>query len=83
MSKSWELKMFCQDEDEFPDLATGGSVQRSNKPESAPPQTHTQPKLPKNLVRESRLTAHRVWTFQFFLLFALYLIIFSFDMVQF
>lgn len=52
--------MFCQDEDEFPDLATGGSVQRSNKPESAPPQTHTQPKLPKNLVRESRLTAHRV-----------------------
>lgn len=48
------LKCFlpvCQDEDEFPDLATGGGVQRSNKPESTPSQTLTQPKLPKNLVR--------------------------------
>lgn len=42
-----------QDEDEFPDLATGGAAQRGTKPESAPAQTHTQPKLPKNLVRES------------------------------
>lgn len=40
-----------QDEDEFPGLTTGGAVQRSNKPESTAVQTHTQPKLPKNLVR--------------------------------
>lgn len=49
------LKRFLrilQDEDEFPDLAAGGSVLRNNKPEPAPAQTHTQPKLPKNLVRE-------------------------------
>lgn len=49
------LKCFlhvCQDEDEFPDLATGGAVQRSTKAESTAAQTHTQPKLPKNLVRE-------------------------------
>ncbi|KAM9408388.1 selenocysteine insertion sequence-binding protein 2-like isoform 2-T2 [Pholidichthys leucotaenia] len=42
--------LYFEDEDEFPDLATGGSVQRNNKPESTPAQTHTQPKLPKNLL---------------------------------
>ncbi|XP_040015569.1 selenocysteine insertion sequence-binding protein 2-like isoform X1 [Xiphias gladius] len=42
--------LYFEDEDEFPDLATGGAVQRSNKPESASAQTHTQPKLPKNLL---------------------------------
>ncbi|XP_040913947.1 selenocysteine insertion sequence-binding protein 2-like [Toxotes jaculatrix] len=42
--------LFFEDEDEFPDLPTGGSVQRSTKSESAPAQTHTQPKLPKNLL---------------------------------
>ncbi|XP_041841870.1 selenocysteine insertion sequence-binding protein 2-like [Melanotaenia boesemani] len=42
--------LYFEDEDEFPDLATGGSVQRSNKPETAPAQTHTQTKLPKNLL---------------------------------
>ncbi|XP_058607793.1 selenocysteine insertion sequence-binding protein 2-like isoform X2 [Onychostoma macrolepis] len=35
--------LYFQDEDEFPDLATGGAVQR-NKPEPV------QPKLPKNLL---------------------------------
>lgn len=45
---------FCQDEDEFPDLATGGGVQRSKQLESTPAQTQTQPKLPKNLVRKCR-----------------------------
>lgn len=35
--------LYFQDEEEFPDLATGGAAQR-NKPESA------QPKLPKNLL---------------------------------
>ncbi|MEQ2209873.1 hypothetical protein XENOCAPTIV_005096, partial [Xenoophorus captivus] len=38
------------DEDEFPDLAAGGPVQRSSKPEPASAQTHAQPKLPKNLL---------------------------------
>uniref|UniRef100_A0A8C8E1V1 SECIS binding protein 2 like n=1 Tax=Oryzias sinensis TaxID=183150 RepID=A0A8C8E1V1_9TELE len=42
--------LYFEDEDEFPDLPAGGSVQRSTKPEPAPPQTHTQPKLPKNLL---------------------------------
>ncbi|KAM6943085.1 selenocysteine insertion sequence-binding protein 2-like [Xenentodon cancila] len=42
--------LYFKDEDEFPDLATGGSVQRSNKTESASPQTHVQPKLAKNLL---------------------------------
>ncbi|XP_026175743.1 selenocysteine insertion sequence-binding protein 2-like isoform X2 [Mastacembelus armatus] len=42
--------LYFEDEDEFPDLGTGGSVQRSNKPESTPAQTHMQPKLPKNLL---------------------------------
>lgn len=42
----------CQDEDEFPDLANGRGVQRNTKPESNSTQTHTQPQLPKNLVRE-------------------------------
>lgn len=42
--------LYFEDEDEFPDLTTGGAVQRSNKPESASAQTHTQPKLPKNLL---------------------------------
>uniref|UniRef100_A0A3Q2TZ51 SECIS binding protein 2 like n=1 Tax=Fundulus heteroclitus TaxID=8078 RepID=A0A3Q2TZ51_FUNHE len=42
--------LYFEDEDEFPDLAAGGSVQRSTKPEPAPAQTHTQPKLPKNLL---------------------------------
>lgn len=45
----------CQDEEEFPDLATGGAAQRSTKSESTPAQAHTQPKLPKNLVRERAL----------------------------
>nr|XP_043886723.1 LOW QUALITY PROTEIN: selenocysteine insertion sequence-binding protein 2-like [Solea senegalensis] len=42
--------LYFEDEDEFPDLATGSTVQRSTKPESVPTQTHTQPKLPKNLL---------------------------------
>lgn len=42
--------LYFEDEDEFPDLATGGAVQRSTKPDSAAAQTHTQPKLPKNLL---------------------------------
>ncbi|KAL7405438.1 hypothetical protein ABVT39_000743 [Epinephelus coioides] len=42
--------LYFEDEDEFPDLATGGAVQRSTKPESTAAQTHTQPKLPKNLL---------------------------------
>ncbi|XP_015231119.1 PREDICTED: selenocysteine insertion sequence-binding protein 2-like isoform X1 [Cyprinodon variegatus] len=42
--------LYFEDEDEFPDLAAGGSVLRNNKPEPAPAQTHTQPKLPKNLL---------------------------------
>ncbi|XP_018539089.1 selenocysteine insertion sequence-binding protein 2-like isoform X2 [Lates calcarifer] len=42
--------LYFEDEDEFPDLATGGAAQRGTKPESAPAQTHTQPKLPKNLL---------------------------------
>ncbi|AWP01369.1 putative selenocysteine insertion sequence-binding protein 2-like [Scophthalmus maximus] len=42
--------LYFEDEDEFPDLAAGGAVQRSTKPESAPAPTHTQPKLPKNLL---------------------------------
>lgn len=42
--------LYFEDEDEFPDLASGGGAQRSNKPESTPAQTHTQPKLPKNLL---------------------------------
>ncbi|XP_071345196.1 selenocysteine insertion sequence-binding protein 2-like isoform X1 [Trachinotus anak] len=40
--------LYFEDEDEFPDLATGGAVQRNTKPD--PAQTHTQPKLPKNLL---------------------------------
>lgn len=49
------LKCFLcsrQDEDEFPDLASGGAAQRCTKAESTSAQTHAQPKLPKNLVRE-------------------------------
>ncbi|KAM3625564.1 uncharacterized protein V6R79_014128 [Siganus canaliculatus] len=43
--------LYFEDEEEFPDLASGGGGQRSsNKPEPAPAQTHTQPKLPKNLL---------------------------------
>nr|XP_046248714.1 selenocysteine insertion sequence-binding protein 2-like isoform X2 [Scatophagus argus] len=42
--------LYFEDEDEFPDLAAGGTVQRSTKPESTPAQTNTQPKLPKNLL---------------------------------
>uniref|UniRef100_A0A3Q0SRE9 SECIS binding protein 2 like n=1 Tax=Amphilophus citrinellus TaxID=61819 RepID=A0A3Q0SRE9_AMPCI len=42
--------LYFEDEDEFPDLASGGAAQRSNKSESTPAQTHTQPKLPKNLL---------------------------------
>ncbi|XP_029943874.1 selenocysteine insertion sequence-binding protein 2-like isoform X4 [Salarias fasciatus] len=44
--------LYFEDEDEFPELPTGGAVQRNNKPDSAQPpaQTHTQPKLPKNLL---------------------------------
>ncbi|XP_028986381.1 selenocysteine insertion sequence-binding protein 2-like isoform X2 [Betta splendens] len=41
--------LFFEDEDDFPDLA-GGSAHRTNKPESNSTQTHTQPKLPKNLL---------------------------------
>lgn len=46
------FSLICQDEDELPDLANGGGVQRISKPEPSPAQTHIQPKLPKNLVRE-------------------------------
>ncbi|XP_042254841.1 selenocysteine insertion sequence-binding protein 2-like isoform X1 [Thunnus maccoyii] len=42
--------LYFEDEEEFPDLATGGAAQRSAKSESIPAQTHTQPKLPKNLL---------------------------------
>ncbi|XP_047219497.1 selenocysteine insertion sequence-binding protein 2-like isoform X1 [Girardinichthys multiradiatus] len=42
--------LYFEDEDEFPDLAAGGPVQRSSKPEPASAQTHSQPKLPKNLL---------------------------------
>ncbi|XP_039650788.1 selenocysteine insertion sequence-binding protein 2-like isoform X5 [Perca fluviatilis] len=42
--------LYFEDEDEFPDLTTGGAVQRSTKPESTSAQTHAQPKLPKNLL---------------------------------
>ncbi|KAM3876749.1 selenocysteine insertion sequence-binding protein 2-like [Diretmus argenteus] len=42
--------LYFEDEDEFPELATGGGVQRSTKPESTPVHTQTQPKLPKNLL---------------------------------
>ncbi|XP_037553143.1 selenocysteine insertion sequence-binding protein 2-like [Nematolebias whitei] len=42
--------LYFEDEDEFPDLGNGGSVQIRNRPESAPAQNHTQPKLPKNLL---------------------------------
>lgn len=42
--------LYFEDEDEFPDLASGGAAQRSNKSESTPAQTHTQAKLPKNLL---------------------------------
>ncbi|KAM6950386.1 selenocysteine insertion sequence-binding protein 2-like isoform 2-T2 [Lycodopsis pacificus] len=42
--------LYFEDEDEFPDLATGGAAQRSTKPESTSAQTHAQPKLPKNLL---------------------------------
>lgn len=40
----------CQDEDEFPNIASGEAVKRTIKAESATAQTHTQPKMPKNLV---------------------------------
>lgn len=40
----------CQDEDEFPNIASGEAVKRTIKSESATAQTHTQPKMPKNLV---------------------------------
>ncbi|XP_034727006.1 selenocysteine insertion sequence-binding protein 2-like isoform X2 [Etheostoma cragini] len=42
--------LYFEDEDEFPDLTTGGAVQRSTKPESASAQTHAHAKLPKNLL---------------------------------
>ncbi|KAF7666614.1 hypothetical protein LDENG_00099290 [Lucifuga dentata] len=42
--------LYFEDEDEFPDLAAGASVQHNTKPESTPAQTQTQPKLPKNLL---------------------------------
>ncbi|XP_054472126.1 selenocysteine insertion sequence-binding protein 2-like isoform X3 [Anoplopoma fimbria] len=42
--------LYFEDEDEFPDLATGAAAQRSSKPESSSAQTHAQPKLPKNLL---------------------------------
>ncbi|XP_068426576.1 selenocysteine insertion sequence-binding protein 2-like isoform X2 [Clinocottus analis] len=42
--------LYFEDEDEFPDLATGGAAQRSNKADSTSAQTHAQPKLPKNLL---------------------------------
>ncbi|XP_041643776.1 selenocysteine insertion sequence-binding protein 2-like [Cheilinus undulatus] len=42
--------LYFEDEEEFPDLATGGAAQRSAKQEPTPAQTHTQPKLPKNLL---------------------------------
>ncbi|XP_062263065.1 selenocysteine insertion sequence-binding protein 2-like isoform X4 [Platichthys flesus] len=42
--------LYFEDEDEFPDLPSGGAVRRSTKPEAAPAQIHTQPKLPKNLL---------------------------------
>uniref|UniRef100_A0A667Y7E0 SECIS binding protein 2 like n=1 Tax=Myripristis murdjan TaxID=586833 RepID=A0A667Y7E0_9TELE len=41
--------LYFEDEDEFPDLASGGTVQRSTKPESTPVQTQTQlDNLPEN-----------------------------------
>ncbi|XP_037342443.2 selenocysteine insertion sequence-binding protein 2-like isoform X3 [Pungitius pungitius] len=42
--------LYFEDEDEFPDLASGGAAQRCTKAESTPAQTHAQPKLPKNLL---------------------------------
>ncbi|KAM9860804.1 selenocysteine insertion sequence-binding protein 2-like isoform 2-T2 [Aulostomus maculatus] len=42
--------LYFEDEEEFPDLATGGTSQRSTKSESTPSQAHVQPKLPKNLL---------------------------------
>ncbi|CAN9506680.1 unnamed protein product [Ophioblennius macclurei] len=44
--------LYFEDEDEFPELPTGGAAQRNNKPDAAqiPAQTHAQPKLPKNLL---------------------------------
>uniref|UniRef100_A0A1A8IPN3 SECIS binding protein 2-like n=1 Tax=Nothobranchius kuhntae TaxID=321403 RepID=A0A1A8IPN3_NOTKU len=42
--------LYFEDEDEIPDLGSGVSVQCTNKQESSPAQTHTQPKLPKNLL---------------------------------
>ncbi|XP_076027370.1 selenocysteine insertion sequence-binding protein 2-like isoform X2 [Genypterus blacodes] len=42
--------LYFEDEDEFPDLATGGAAPRNPKPESTPAQTQTQPKLPKSLL---------------------------------
>ncbi|XP_013888490.1 selenocysteine insertion sequence-binding protein 2-like, partial [Austrofundulus limnaeus] len=42
--------LYFEDEEEFPDLRNGGAVLIRSKPESAPAQTQTQPKLPKNLL---------------------------------
>ncbi|XP_068176637.1 selenocysteine insertion sequence-binding protein 2-like isoform X2 [Antennarius striatus] len=42
--------LYFEDEDEFPDLVTGGAVQHNTKPESTPAQTNTQAKLPKALL---------------------------------
>ncbi|KAM8894035.1 selenocysteine insertion sequence-binding protein 2-like isoform 4-T4 [Spinachia spinachia] len=43
--------LYFEDEDEFPDLATGAAAQRCIKAEStAAAQTHAQPKLSKNLL---------------------------------
>ncbi|XP_037651733.1 selenocysteine insertion sequence-binding protein 2-like isoform X2 [Sebastes umbrosus] len=42
--------LYFEDEDEFPDLATGAAAQRNTKPESSAAQTHAQHKLHKNLL---------------------------------
>ncbi|XP_061607522.1 selenocysteine insertion sequence-binding protein 2-like isoform X1 [Phyllopteryx taeniolatus] len=42
--------LYFEDEDEFPDLPTGGGVQRCAKGEATPAQTQMQPKLHRNLM---------------------------------
>ncbi|XP_068613621.1 selenocysteine insertion sequence-binding protein 2-like [Brachionichthys hirsutus] len=42
--------LYFEDEDEFPDLVTGGAAQRNIKPESTQGQTNTQAKLSKSLL---------------------------------
>nr|XP_057945466.1 selenocysteine insertion sequence-binding protein 2-like isoform X2 [Doryrhamphus excisus] len=42
--------LYFEDEDEFPDLPTGGAAHRVTKVEPTPAQTHMQPKLHKNLL---------------------------------